>query len=92
MERTLFRSHLAECALCVLHLENVVLIEGWEAGVLFLEGVVLFEVSGDFGRSVAVLAFGVLTVLFDTGLASVLLHCVEALLFAATDIIGILNS
>lgn len=92
MERALFGAHLAECALCVLHLEHVVLVKGWEAGVLFLEGVVLFKVSGVFGRSVAVLAFGVLTVLFNTGLAAVLLHCVETLLFAAADIIGILDS
>jgi hypothetical protein len=66
--------HLAECALCVLHLEDVHLVEGREAGVLFLEGVVLFEVIGYFGRSVAVLAFGMLTVLLDTGLAAILLH------------------
>ena len=65
---------MAECALYVLHLEDVHLVEGREAGVLFLKGVVLFQVIGYFGRSVAVLAFGMLPILLDTGLAAVLLH------------------
>jgi hypothetical protein len=37
---TLLTAHLSECALCVLHLKHVLVVECWKLFLLSLEGVI----------------------------------------------------
>jgi hypothetical protein len=54
--------------------------------LLSLEGVIFLQVRKHFWWFVAVLAFRVLSVFFDAGLAAILLDCIQALLLATADV------